>query len=259
MKSDWTGFERWWYSPQVQNYVRVEYKYGPEEAGSRVLMRYNLAGTQPVAAIAAPAARGDGSSPVSSPGPTAPKASTAITPAPEAPASVPEKPRTHAALAPAPKSASSDISELAKVDITPVKAMPVAISIPESVRPQGADLLDATPRSIKAAETQPAPEPRAALPKGSKAGAWHAQLGAAADAVLVRAGLKKILTHNPDARELPNGVTVRGGSRRVPYRAWLGSYDSAKEARALCKALKNLQRSGCAIFKGSTTMEARAN
>src|SRR6185312_7107306 len=23
MKSDWTGFERWWYSPQAQNYVRM--------------------------------------------------------------------------------------------------------------------------------------------------------------------------------------------------------------------------------------------
>ncbi len=42
LKSDWTGFERWWYSPAAQNYVRLEYKYGPAEASSRVLMRYNL-------------------------------------------------------------------------------------------------------------------------------------------------------------------------------------------------------------------------
>ena len=33
LRSDWTGFERWWYSPQAQNYVRMEYKYGAEPLG----------------------------------------------------------------------------------------------------------------------------------------------------------------------------------------------------------------------------------
>ncbi len=42
LRSDWTGFERWWYSPQAQNYVRMEYKYGAEPSGSRVLMRYQV-------------------------------------------------------------------------------------------------------------------------------------------------------------------------------------------------------------------------
>ena len=42
LRSDWTGFERWWYSPQAQNYVRMEYKYGPDAEGSRVLMRYQI-------------------------------------------------------------------------------------------------------------------------------------------------------------------------------------------------------------------------
>lgn len=42
LRSDWTGFERWWYSPQAQNYVRMEYKYGAEPLASRVLMRYRL-------------------------------------------------------------------------------------------------------------------------------------------------------------------------------------------------------------------------
>lgn len=262
MKSDWTGFERWWYSPQAQNYVRVEYKYGPEEGGSRVLMRYNLAGMQPVAAIAAPAGRQDGGPPVPSitSSPPVPKAaSTAATPAPESPAPVPEKPRIHAALAPTAKLTPSDISDLAQVDITPVKHMPVATPIPESAPTQNAALPEATPESVKTAETQSASKPRSSLPKGNKAGAWHAQLGAAPDAVLIRAGLKKLLARNPDARDLPSGVTVRGGAGRITYRAWLGSYHSAKEARALCKALKNLQRAGCAIFKGPTTMEARAD
>ena len=44
IKTDWTGFERWWYSPSVQNYVRLEYKYGNSEESSRVLMSYSLAG-----------------------------------------------------------------------------------------------------------------------------------------------------------------------------------------------------------------------
>jgi hypothetical protein len=43
LNDDWSGYERWWFSPEVQNYVRLEYRYGPDEAGSRVLMRYALA------------------------------------------------------------------------------------------------------------------------------------------------------------------------------------------------------------------------
>ncbi|MBF0384128.1 MAG: hypothetical protein HQL69_24200 [Magnetococcales bacterium] len=37
---DWSGYERWWYSPKVRNYVRLEYKYGKKPASSRVLMKY---------------------------------------------------------------------------------------------------------------------------------------------------------------------------------------------------------------------------
>ncbi|HEY4265621.1 MAG TPA: hypothetical protein VGM72_09900 [Micropepsaceae bacterium] len=43
LKGDWTGFERWWYSPEAQLYVRMEYKYGAMATMSRVLMRYHLA------------------------------------------------------------------------------------------------------------------------------------------------------------------------------------------------------------------------
>ena len=42
LKSNWTGFERWWYSPEAQQYVRLEYKYGGGATASRVLMRYHL-------------------------------------------------------------------------------------------------------------------------------------------------------------------------------------------------------------------------
>ena len=42
LKSNWVGFERWWYSPEVQHFVRMEYKYGSSPDGSRVLMSYKL-------------------------------------------------------------------------------------------------------------------------------------------------------------------------------------------------------------------------
>ena len=44
LKTDWTGYERWWYSPKAQNYVRMEYKYGNAPESSRVLMSFSLAG-----------------------------------------------------------------------------------------------------------------------------------------------------------------------------------------------------------------------
>ncbi len=45
LRSDWTGFERWWYSPQAQHYVRLEYQYGQQKSASRVLMRYKPGNT----------------------------------------------------------------------------------------------------------------------------------------------------------------------------------------------------------------------
>ncbi len=43
VEDGWTGFERWWFSPKVQNFVRMEYRYGSDPSGSRVLTRYRLA------------------------------------------------------------------------------------------------------------------------------------------------------------------------------------------------------------------------
>lgn len=40
--SEWTGYERWWYSPQARMYVRLEYRYGDGKLGSRVLTKYSL-------------------------------------------------------------------------------------------------------------------------------------------------------------------------------------------------------------------------
>jgi hypothetical protein len=42
LTGNWTGYERWWYSPQVRNYVRMEYKYGEAPESARVLVSYDL-------------------------------------------------------------------------------------------------------------------------------------------------------------------------------------------------------------------------
>ena len=42
LDSNWRGYERWYYSPAVRNYVRLEYKYGEAPDGSRVLMSYTV-------------------------------------------------------------------------------------------------------------------------------------------------------------------------------------------------------------------------
>jgi hypothetical protein len=53
LKGNWTGFERWWYSPEAQLYVRMEYKYGNVPTASRVLMHYTPgSGNAPVPAQA---------------------------------------------------------------------------------------------------------------------------------------------------------------------------------------------------------------
>jgi hypothetical protein len=56
LKSNWTGFERWWYSPEAQLYVRLEYKYGDMLPASRVLMSYTLSADAPPADIPGAAA-----------------------------------------------------------------------------------------------------------------------------------------------------------------------------------------------------------
>ena len=45
VKSEWQGYERWWYNPQIKHYVRMEYQYGDTPPASRVLTRYNVCNT----------------------------------------------------------------------------------------------------------------------------------------------------------------------------------------------------------------------
>lgn len=42
LTGNWTGFERWWYSPEVRNYVRLEFKYGDTPDSARVLTSYSV-------------------------------------------------------------------------------------------------------------------------------------------------------------------------------------------------------------------------
>jgi len=43
LTGNWRGFERWYYSPEINGYVRLEFKYGEAPDGSRVLMSYSKA------------------------------------------------------------------------------------------------------------------------------------------------------------------------------------------------------------------------
>ncbi len=58
----WTGFERWWFSPQAQNFVRMEYRYGSNPSGSRVLTDYHV-GPVPLGRLASAGMAAPGSRP----------------------------------------------------------------------------------------------------------------------------------------------------------------------------------------------------
>lgn len=42
LTGNWVGYERWWYSPAIRNYVRLEYKYGEAPESSRVLVSHEV-------------------------------------------------------------------------------------------------------------------------------------------------------------------------------------------------------------------------
>ncbi len=187
LRSDWTGFERWWYSPQAQHYVRLEYQYGQDNSGSRVLMRY-----KPAAAALVPSS---------------------------APSSTPDAPQ------------------------------PGRNTVQKEIKPQDAVAKDrmAAPIAVapaKAAELQPVarPVPAPVVPPVAPSvanGIWHVQIGSSQQEALLRAGLKKIVTKNASLKALPSGVRMHQGPQGEKlYRAWLGSYDNAQSAKALCRTLK---------------------
>jgi hypothetical protein len=244
LRSDWTGFERWWYSPDAQNYVRMEFKYGSESDGSRVLMNYRLAASStPVAANPPSPAPASAASASVAPEPVAaPVSSKPIT-----------SPRPSMVAAPliSPSAAELKVGEMRIAALAP-SAKDKPKSLPENA------LAAASPDAAKAAlePVKVIPVRAMLIPKSDKLGSWHAQLGATQNAATIRAKLKEILAHNPRAQTLPSGVMVRNVEGRTFYRAWLGSYDGREEALSLCKALKGVPAAGCAVFKGAT-MEAR--
>jgi len=173
MRSDWTGFERWWYSPQAQHYVRMEYKYGPQKSGSRVLMRYKSGG--------------------------------ALTPS-----------------------------------VLPDNVQPDQNTAQKEIAPQPtANTGDKTAPKVTAAPKSPQPPTAQAVPAPASNGPWHVQIGSSQQEGLLRAGLKKIMGKNARLKGLPSSVrpheTPEG---QKLYRAWLGAYDDAQSARALCRTLK---------------------
>lgn len=221
LKSDWTGFERWWYSPQAQQYVRMEYKYGPGAEGSRVLMRYHIGpATTPVAE--APAAR-----------PVEPPAVKAAAAAP-------------VVIAPTPlvNQAETTPTKIAEAQRKPV---PPASAAAPAEKPISQPMQTAKrPAVVPAVPEKPAPG-LAALP-ASTGGSWHAQIGSSKDAAAMRAGLEKLLAGNPQLAKLPNGVTAHQvEGRGTFYRAWIGGFDRQADAQAVCSGLKS-----CTVFKGET-------
>jgi hypothetical protein len=109
LQSNWTGFERWWYSPEAQNYVRMEYKYGPTTTSSRVLMRYSVPAAAP--AIAVPAME-----------PATPPAAAA--------APVPAPVIAPSAAAPAPQRASPSSAVVPAAAPTPNASVPAVSPAP---------------------------------------------------------------------------------------------------------------------------------
>ncbi len=175
LRSDWTGFERWWYSPQAQHYVRLEYQYGQNSSGSRVLMRHK-------------------------------SGATALTPS-----SAPD----------VPPPARNTVQKEIKPEATVGKDRMAAPA--------------ASPPS-KAAALQPVAHP---VPPPVANGIWQVQIGSSQQEPLLRASLKKIVRKDARLEALPSGVRMHEGPQGEKlYRAWLGSYDNAQSARALCRTLK---------------------
>jgi hypothetical protein len=194
LRSDWTGFERWWYSPQTQNYVRLEYKYGGQKSGSRVLMRYRLG--------------------------------TALIPS---------------AL---PDSAPPARSTVQKETAPPPGATETRIALPQ-------------PRAEIVASTPKPPAPLRIKAAATGSGPWHVQLAASQQEATLRDGLIRIVQKKAQWKNLPRGVDVRDLPEKGRfYRAWLGAYDNAEDAKALCHAVK-ASGTECFVFKKEEGLEGK--
>jgi hypothetical protein len=242
LRSDWTGFERWWYSPQAQNYVRMEYKYGPDSEGSRVLMRYQI-GAQ--AAANTPATQI----------PVPPQAESAITAAAEPAPIISAPPPAEAAPAPMATPRAADIAPAPPAADT-AASHPVAQS--DAMRPLPASPAVAA-KHARASSTSPARRPPSAIGKSAAAAPptqggrmFHAQVASSKEEAAIRKSLDKILRiHAELLKAVPSGITAtRIGERGVFYRAWLGEFSRSAEASALCSALRE-GGTACSVSKSA--------
>jgi hypothetical protein len=242
LRSDWTGFERWWYSPQAQNYVRMEYKYGPDSEGSRVLMRYQI-GAQ--AAAITPEVQN------SVPIEAAPANTAAAEPAPP-PAGAPPADATPPQVAPADRAAEL-VPAAPDIDTAD---QPVADSAPAAASPPSPPV---AAKHAKTVAPAPAREPAPAGGKSADAGTpsqgrnvWHAQVASSKEEAAIPKSLDKILrSHAELLKAVPSGITAtRIGERGIFYRAWLGEFSRSAEAIALCSTLR-AGGTACSVSKSA--------
>jgi hypothetical protein len=189
----------------------MEYKYGSDAEGSRVLMRYQI---------------GDGAAVGNLPPPTAaaPDAIKIDTVTISPPVALP------------PVSTVAEAPALLPADPVPT---PVADAIPDPA-PEPQPKPDAAP--VAAEPVRPVAVPASAKTKSADApgGTWHAQIMASQVEAAARKGLEKVLhSHAEILKDVPSGVAAaRIGNQGMFYRAWLGQFASAAEAKTFCNTLK---------------------
>jgi hypothetical protein len=234
LRSDWTGFERWWYSPQAQNYVRMEYKYGPDAEGSRVLMRYQIG-----------AQAADNKSAENRP--TENKVDT------QAAAQAPAKTEVaiQAPMPPAPEYIAP-VQPAADADARVPVVLPPA---PPAQQP------------VAAGNGNPAPTPSAAKTKHADAadpastrgtGRWHVLVASSRKEAAIRKSLDKTLRgHATLLKDVPSGiVAVQVGGRGLFYGAWLGEFDRSAQAVAFCGTLR-VGGMACSVSRSGRAQDTR--
>jgi hypothetical protein len=235
LRSDWTGFERWWYSPQAQNYVRMEYKYGPDAEGSRVLMRYQIGGQSADNKSAENRAADN-------------KVDTLATS--QAPT------QTYVAVqAPIPPPVSNtSVSVPAAMDTDarlPV-TMPPASPVQKPVASENGNPAP-TPSSAKTRRTD------AADPASTRGtGRWHVLVASSRQEAAIRKSLDKTLRgHSKLLKDVPNGiVAVQVGGRGLFYGAWLGEFDRSAQAVAFCGTLR-VGGMACSVSRSARAQDTR--
>lgn len=83
-ETGWTGFERWWYAPDVRHYVRLEYRYGEGPVASRVLHTFRAGVARQVVQLQKPTALNQADPAAASPGAPASSAPPAASHGPKA-------------------------------------------------------------------------------------------------------------------------------------------------------------------------------